>query len=69
MTTSPISVRQNGRKSSPRPRRAAAGQKLDVTKVSTTLRLDPDNIAAFRAGGSGWQSRINDALRKAAGLS
>jgi uncharacterized protein (DUF4415 family) len=32
------------------------------------LRLDPDIIAAFRAGGPGWQSRINDALRKAAGL-
>ena len=42
--------------------------KADVTKVSTTLRLDPDVIAAFRAGGPGWQSRINDALRKAAGL-
>ena len=42
--------------------------KADVTKVSTTIRLDPDVIAAFRAEGSGWQSRINDALRKAAGL-
>lgn len=42
--------------------------KADVTKVSTTIRLDPDIIAAFKAQGSGWQSRINDALRKAAGL-
>lgn len=42
--------------------------KAAVTKVSTTLRLDPDVIAAFRADGPGWQSRINDALRKAAGL-
>jgi len=42
--------------------------KADVTKVSTTLRLDPDVIAAFRAGGPGWQSRINDVLRKAVGL-
>ena len=42
--------------------------KSDVTKVSTTIRLDPDVIAAFRDGGSGWQSRINEALRKAAGL-
>ena len=33
-----------------------------------TIRLDPDIIAAFKADGSGWQSRINDALRKAAGL-
>ena len=42
--------------------------KADVTKVSTTIRLDPDIIAAFKAQGSGWQGRINDALRKAAGL-
>ena len=43
--------------------------KAAVTKVSTTLRLDPDVLAAFRATGPGWQSRINTALRKAAGLS
>jgi uncharacterized protein (DUF4415 family) len=43
--------------------------KADVTKVSTTIRLDPDIIAAFKADGSGWQGRINDALRKAVGLS
>ena len=42
--------------------------KADVTKVSTTLRLDSDVLAAFRSGGPGWQSRINAALRKAAGL-
>ena len=42
--------------------------KADVTKVSTTIRLDPDIIAAFKAKGAGWQSQINDALRKAAGL-
>lgn len=42
--------------------------KADVTKVSTTLRLDPDVIAAFKADGPGWQSRMNAALRKAAGL-
>lgn len=42
--------------------------KADVTKVSTTIRLDPDVIEAFKAQGAGWQSRINDALRKAAGL-
>ena len=42
--------------------------KSAVTKVRTTLRLDPDVLAAFRSGGPGWQTRINDALRKAAGL-
>ncbi len=43
--------------------------KAAVTKVSTTIRLDPDVIEVFKAEGPGWQSRINDALRKAAGLS
>lgn len=37
-------------------------------KVSTTLRLDPDVVEHFRATGSGWQTRINETLRKAAGL-
>jgi uncharacterized protein (DUF4415 family) len=30
--------------------------------------LDPDVIARFKAGGRGWQTRINAVLRKAAGL-
>ena len=42
--------------------------KATVTKVSTTIRLDPDVVAAFKRDGAGWQSRINNALRKAAGL-
>ena len=35
-------------------------------KVSTTIRLDADVLAKFKAGGPGWQTRINEALRKAA---
>ncbi len=38
---------------------------LPSPKVQTTLRLDQDVIAHFRAGGKGWQSRINAALREA----
>lgn len=37
-------------------------------KVQTTLRLDPDVLERFKAEGPGWQSRINAALRRAAGL-
>ena len=37
-------------------------------KQSVSLRLDPDVLDYFRAGGPGWQSRINAALRKVAGL-
>ncbi|WP_297975944.1 BrnA antitoxin family protein [uncultured Amaricoccus sp.] len=39
--------------------------KAAVTKVSTTIRLDPDVLEKFRATGPGWQSRINDILKKA----
>ena len=38
------------------------------TKQAVNIRLDPDVLAYFRASGPGWQSRINQALRKAAGL-
>jgi len=36
----------------------------DTTKVLTTLRLDPDVVAGLRATGSGWQTRVNDAMRE-----
>ncbi len=39
-----------------------------VAKQQVTLRIDPDVIDKFRAGGPGWQGRINEALRKAVGL-
>ncbi len=32
-------------------------------KISTTVRFDSDVIDAFRAGGPGWQTRMNDVLR------
>ena len=38
--------------------------KLDEPKISTTLRLDADVIAGFKAKGPKWQTRINDALRE-----
>jgi uncharacterized protein (DUF4415 family) len=36
-------------------------------KEQVTLRIDQDVLEHFRSGGPGWQDRINDALRKAAG--
>ena len=44
------------------------GPQKAPTKQQTTLRLDRDIIAYFKAGGKGWQTRINDTLRKAIGL-
>lgn len=35
-------------------------------KQAVSLRLDPDVIEQFRATGPGWQTRINDALRRVA---
>ncbi len=32
-------------------------------KVSTTIRLSQDVVDHFKAGGSGWQTRIDRALR------
>lgn len=42
--------------------------KLAAAKEAIKLRIDPDVLAWFRATGPGWQSRLNDALRRAAGL-
>jgi uncharacterized protein (DUF4415 family) len=36
-------------------------------REQVTLRIDSDVLAHFQEGGRGWQDRINDALRKAAG--
>jgi len=40
----------------------------EVRKRRVTIMLDPDVIERFKAGGRGWQTRMNAALRKAAGL-
>jgi uncharacterized protein (DUF4415 family) len=45
-------------------RRGRGRPLLDNRKKLVSLRLDQDIIEQFRAGGPGWQSRINAALRK-----
>lgn len=45
-------------------RRARGKQKAPV-KEKVTLRLDADILAHFRREGKGWQTRLNDVLRKA----
>lgn len=42
--------------------------KAEQTKQPVTIRLDPDLVDYYKATGKGWQSRMNDDLRKAAGL-
>ncbi len=46
------------------PRKATV---LPRGKEMVSLRIDRDVLARFQEGGPGWQERINDALRKAAG--
>jgi uncharacterized protein (DUF4415 family) len=42
------------------------GRPAGSNKQLISLRIDRDVIDRFRATGSGWQSRINEALRNAA---
>ena len=39
------------------------GAQKAPTKVSTTIRLSPDVLAAFKSEGDGWQTRIDTALK------
>lgn len=52
-----------------RRRGRPAGSKQATTKEAVKIRLDADVIAALRASGDGWQTRINDALRASLALS
>ena len=47
--------------------RGQRGLQKSPTKQLVSLRLDRDVIEAFKDGGPGWQSRINEVLRKALG--
>lgn len=41
------------------------GKQKTPTKELVSLRVDRETLAAYRATGPGWQSRINKALRDA----
>jgi uncharacterized protein (DUF4415 family) len=45
-------------------RKRGRGPQKAPTKLLTTVRLDADVIAFFKAQGRGYQTRINDELRK-----
>jgi uncharacterized protein (DUF4415 family) len=42
-----------------------SGRPPGSMKEQVSLRLDKDVVARFRATGPGWQTRINEALRRA----
>lgn len=52
---------------SPKQYAAVTGRgrpKAVVPKVPVTIRLDRDVVEAFKATGKGWQTKINDTLRR-----
>ncbi len=40
------------------------GPQKAALKVPTTIRFDADVLAAVKATGKGWQTRVNDAMRE-----
>lgn len=44
--------------------RGQRGPQKAPRKVQTAIRYDADIIDAFKSGGPGWQTRMNDALRE-----
>jgi uncharacterized protein (DUF4415 family) len=49
--------------------RRGRGPQKKPTKVAVSLRLSREVVERFKAGGPGWQTRMDKALKKAAGLS
>lgn len=45
--------------------RRVRGPQKAPTKIQTAMRLDVDVVKHFKAGGDGWQTRMNEALKKA----
>ena len=47
-----------------RKRGRPAGSFKAAPKVSTNIRFDPDVLEALKATGPGWQTRVNDVMRR-----
>jgi uncharacterized protein (DUF4415 family) len=46
-----------------RRRGRPVGSVKAAPKVQTAIRFDPDVLAALRATGRGWQTKVNDVMR------
>ena len=44
--------------------RGQRGEQKAPKKVATAIRLSPEVVAFFKAGGQGWQTRVDEALRE-----
>ena len=47
------------------PLRRLGRPALEQPKVPMTMRVDADLLAAIKASGAGWQTRVNQVLRDA----
>ena len=45
-------------------KKSTRGKQKKATKTPIYIRLDSDIVEHFKSGGKGWQTEINDALRK-----
>jgi uncharacterized protein (DUF4415 family) len=50
--------------SSAKPEKRVGGRPAGSAKVAISIRLDADVVAKFKATGPGWQSRIDEALKR-----
>ena len=48
--------------------RRGRGAQKKPTEIAVSLRLSREVVERFKAGGPGWQTRMDKALKKAAGL-
>ena len=44
--------------------RRGRGPQRAARKIPTALRLSPEVVAFFKAGGRGWQTRVDEVLRQ-----
>lgn len=51
-----------------RPERVKEASSAPGTREAVTLRIDSRVLEHFQADGPGWQDRMSEALRRAAGL-
>lgn len=49
-------------------KRSRGRPSIENPKQQVSLRLSPDVLSKLKASGKGWQSRVDDILRKAVGL-
>ncbi len=47
-------------------KRGQRGRQKAPTKKPVTIRVDPDVLDTYKATGHGWQSRMNEVLRRGA---